>query len=134
MVRSLTVSTVLLAACSQGPCAERVGTYSWQLKARSGDCGDFSETIFTSTGNPTAPPPPCTGTITYSDDSCKVTHDEVCPVDVDGGLADGSFTVRGVITWNGAGDWATGVLEYQLTTPNPDDGCQGTYDATYKKL
>jgi hypothetical protein len=134
MVKWLAVSMGVLTACSGGPCAARVGTYSWQMKVRSGDCGDFSEKIFTSTGNPTGPTPPCTGSITYSEDECKVTHDEVCPVAADGGTADGTFSVRGVIWWDGAGDSATGLLEYELDTPDPADGCEGTYDATYKKL
>jgi hypothetical protein len=136
MNRTLALAALVVSAvtgCS-GPCAPRAGTYSWQLKARSGDCGDGQEMIFTVTDEPTRPAPPCTGTITYSADNCEVTHDEACPVAADGGMDEGTFKLLGVVHWNGAATAGNGEFEYDLMSPNAELSCQGTYDATYQKL
>jgi hypothetical protein len=134
MTRLTTLAALALTACTNGPCAKRSGTYLWAMTTRSGDCGDMPETVFTVTDEPPGPTLPCTGTITYSPDNCEVTRDELCPVDGDGGTADGTFTVRGVIDWNAAATAATGVLDYALDAPDPEQSCHGTYDATYRKL
>jgi hypothetical protein len=136
MNRTLGMAALVVVAvtgCS-GPCAPRAGTYSWQLKSRSGDCGDGQEMIFTVTDEPTTPAPPCTGTITYSADNCEVTHDEVCPVAADGGMDEGTFKLLGVVHWNGSATAGNGEFEYDLTSPDAELSCQGTYDATYQKL
>lgn len=113
------------------PCAERAGSYSWKLTARSGDCGDFRETVISVMGNQGQPMAPCTGTIVYSPDTCAVTHDTQCPLPKPD---DGKVEVRGVIHWDVSASNGSGVLEYRVTNGDGSQQCQGTYDAKYTRL
>ena len=128
------VVMLVLCGCGRGPCAERRGTYQWDLTARTGDCGDMRESIITISSEPTAVSAPCTGTIMYAQNNCQVIHDEQCPVAADGGSDEGTFSVHAVIDWSADGTAASGLFEYELDTPDTSNSCQGTYDATYKKL
>ena len=117
--------------CGNGPCVERAGTYTWKMTARSGDCGDYRESVFSTMGTQELLKPPCTGTITYSPDACQVTHDHQCPI---GAPDEGTVDVQGVVHWDVFGSQGDGVLEYRIKDKNGAQVCQGTYDAHYTRL
>lgn len=100
------------------------------MTARSGNCGAVAETIETMQSQPTAPPPPCTGSISYSPDNCEVTVDTICPVGTDGA----TNKMVGKADWAHDGKAGTAVLDIRMTSGSGVVTCSGTYDVQYTKL
>lgn len=115
---------------TSGPCAQRRGTYSARYTVRSGNCGEVSEQIATIDQQPTAPTPPCTGSIDYSPDNCEVTVEAVCPGRTPG------VTVRttGKARWNQDGSQGFAVEQTTITDGSGALMCSGTYDVTFSRL
>lgn len=115
-----------------GPCGQRTGTYLIQYEERSGTCGPIPEQIDTSTEQPTAIDPPCTGGISYSDDNCDVTYETSCPAN---GIGPGySSTGRGKVTWDESGSSGSGTVQYVVYYPDMTIACQSTYDVVATRL
>ena len=115
---------------ASGPCAQRSGAYSAKWKVRDGNCGDIPEQIDTLDKQPTEPAPPCTGTISYSNENCTVTVSSTCP-----GAAGYSFKISGIARWSEDANSGTAVLGMNIFENASGRGvCSGSYDVTYTKL
>lgn len=117
------------SSASQGPCAQRSGTYLAHYVERSGGtCGALPDSLVTINSQPTAPAAPCTGSISYSKDNCDVTIAQTCPVSSDAGV----YTLRqtGTATWNADGSSGSAAIEMILADSNGVVQCQSTYDLT----
>lgn len=122
---------VLVAGCAAsspdptGPCAKRSGTYRTTTTKQSGTCPNFTESISTITEQPTKIDPPCTGTLGYSADNCRVTFDSSCP---EPNLGAGyTQRWRGTVDWDVNGSRGTGTLEVLVTRPDGTLVCNGVY-------
>ena len=114
---------------SDGPCAQRSGAYSIKSKTRDGDCGELPEQIQTLDKQPTEPEPPCTGTISYSDQNCTVTLSATCP-----GPNGTTIKSSGIARWSEDGSSGTATIGMNILDPVGRGICTGSYDWTYTKL
>lgn len=130
-MRIAVVTAIVLlnaAACASkatepfGPCAQRIGTYRSSFVTRTGNCGDVPEQIATIRKQPTAPVPPCTGSVSDSADNCTVTLDQTCQDDAS------RVQERGNVHWSKDASSATGTVQFIITLFATGQTCQGTYD------
>jgi hypothetical protein len=130
-LRGVVVMTGLLAGCGSsgddgsGQCAQRVGTYVAQYTQLSGTCGPRSDNVKTSTEQPGAPEPPCSGYLRYSQDNCQVQYAADCPTSTGG-----TVHQEGVANWNRNGSRGTATEEFQVFDADGGTVCTGTYDVT----
>ena len=136
-MRSLVAALfALAAACSSssggdgGPCAQRKGTYVIDFKARTGDCGDQAESVATIQSQPTSIDPPCSGSIGYSADNCRVTNDYSCPSSAGPGFKQ---TIHAEFDWSRDGSSATGIFQLDVVDGRGQYVCHGTYDAAAQR-
>lgn len=136
-MRALALFAVLACGCgaaTDGPCAQRGGTYRLNFTERSGTCGTLSEQIGTFDGQPAAPPPPCTsGEIRYSADNCEVTNvNIVCPED---GIGPGvTSTSNGKYSWSADGAHGSGQLAIVAKDASGVVLCNSSYDVVATRL
>jgi hypothetical protein len=118
-------------------CAQRVGTYTTTFAERDGTCGPIPEQIETIDEQPTEPAEPCTGSIDYSADNCRVTFDQTCP---EPGLSelfstpDVTSRFDGIVTWSENGASGSGVVQFVVMDAAGLILCQSTYDYLGTKL
>lgn len=135
VVVALVVTT--LGACASespqpsGPCAQRAGSYITTYRERSGTCGDPGERITNLDAQPTAPPPECSGSITYSKDNCDVTYTGDCPED--GIVRGGRLRITGKSRWDVAGSFGTATEQWFAADASGRTLCQSTYDVTVRR-
>jgi hypothetical protein len=134
MKRMAIVTALAIVGCAasseapSGPCEKRSGTYRTTYTKQSGTCPNFTESISTITEQPTKVDPPCTGTISYSPDNCRVTLDSSCPEpNLGAGYAQ---RWRGAVDWNVTGSRGAGNLEVIVTRPDGTVVCNGVYGVT----
>jgi hypothetical protein len=131
-IQACALVALLAAACASespgfaGPCAKRSGTYRTTYTKRSGSCPNFNESISSLTEQPTKVDAPCTGTIGYSEDNCRVTYDVTCP---DPNLGAGyTQQERGVADWDQSASRGTAAVEIIVWRADKTSVCNGTYD------
>jgi len=109
-------------------CALRVGRYEWRSTERpGGTCGARKAVIGELDSQPTEVKPPCTGSISYSNDNCKVVFESSCPA------TNGLRVTRGVATWSPD---ATQGRSSEDVFVKAEDGslvCSSSYDVTVER-
>lgn len=109
-----------------GQCVERKGTYLVRYTARTGDCGDVAETLLHLDKQPTAPEPPCSGSIAYSSDNCEVTYEQTCPNEATGDTA----KITGKSKWSTDGATGAALESWTAVDASGRVRCAGTYEVT----
>lgn len=109
-------------APAQARCAERRGRYTMTFVERRGDCGPVPAATLEVAEQPKTVEPPCEGSITYSEDNCRVHYDIACPLD--GG---GVRAVSGDVRWSEDGSEGRGIEGMSVRTPD-GKACKGAYE------
>lgn len=97
-----------------------------KLTANGGNCGAVPDTVVD--GQPAAPTPPCTGTVTHSADNCEMTFDQTCP-----GAQGVTVRQKGTGTFSPDGKTGTATFAFTVTDANGAMACSGMYGATFTK-
>lgn len=130
------LALLVCAGCSsntvvhKGPCQLWNGTYALDVVKRTGDCKVPAEVLVNADGTAPTVTAPCKGKITMSADNCEEDFDYACP-STDG---NGQGVFRGTYHLAEDGSGGNGELDFTDESSSGDILCQGTYDATIKKL